>query len=147
MKTKVSKLVTFLLFIIISSVFSFDIGGHIINTLYTVSGIMFSIGLGLVVMFNPYGVRNKNITKLIKNDVNKVRNSYISLFSISTFCILLDNILSKRIISIKLIKSFSLEFNFPLFSVLVLLFSISYYVVNFVALQKLSNDIFDETNK
>ena len=37
----------------------------LISTLYNVSGIMFSIGLGLIVSFNLSGIRNREYIKEI----------------------------------------------------------------------------------
>lgn len=41
----------------------------LISTLYNVSGIMFSIGLGLIVSFNLSGIRNREYIKEIRKNI------------------------------------------------------------------------------
>lgn len=56
----------------------------LISTLYNVSGIMFSIGLGLIVSFNLSGIRNREYIKEIRKNIANIRDIFISYFIIST---------------------------------------------------------------
>ena len=134
---------------IISNTISIDLDAFFMNTFYTVSGIMFSIGIGLVVTFNLQGIKNKSYIIGIRKNLNRVRNSYIIYFTLTTICFVIDNYLriEKIDTTIKLLNKFSLPFNAPLFFFLLILFSISYFIVNFLELQKLNNDIFDKMNE
>lgn len=120
-----------------------------INTLYTLSGIMFSIGLGLTVTFNPTGVKNENYIRKIRDNLNDVLKVYIIYFSITTIIFITEKYLrdfNLNILSIKIFNK-SFKFNFSTFSCLILLYSIFYYILNFLEIQKLNNDIFDKLNK
>ena len=67
--------------ILISSIF--DLHPTItdyINTLYTVSGIMFSIGMGIVCTMNPDSIKNPGIYKTIRKNIIAVRNTYLLYF-------------------------------------------------------------------
>ncbi|MCT4054924.1 hypothetical protein HZQ16_07460 [Elizabethkingia anophelis] len=120
------------------------------NTLYTVLGIMFSIGLGLVVTFNLSGVKNRQFIISIRNNLKELRSLYISYFTISTFFYLIESQLranKNNIIHIIETSKIKLEFDFSTFTVCLLFYSIIYCIINMIDLQKLSESIFDETNK
>ncbi|HHE9207279.1 TPA: hypothetical protein ACPGS1_001786, partial [Haemophilus influenzae] len=51
--------------------------GNLVNTIYTISGIMFSIGMGVICTFNPSGIKNENIYSIIENNIFKVRSSFL----------------------------------------------------------------------
>lgn len=125
------------------------------NTIYTVSGIMFSIGLGLIVTFNLQGIKNKTYIKKIRQNLKDVRSTYILYFAISTICFVIDKyfreidntIIKESIISINLTDSFTLNFNVAVFLGLLMFYSILYFIINFLAIQKLNDDIFDKLNE
>lgn len=125
------------------------------NTIYTVSGIMFSIGLGLIVTFNIQGIKNKTYIKKIRQNLKDVRNTYILYFTISTICFVIDKylrevdnaIIKGSIISINLTSSFILNFNVAVFLGLLMFYSILYFIINFLAIQDLNDDIFDKLNE
>lgn len=112
------------------------------NTIFTVSGIMFSIGLGLIVNFNLQGVKNIWYLKKIRDNLNKVRNSFIASFSLSTICFLLNQYLGNFSFSFMFF-----HFDLSLFFLIMMLFSIFYYIVNLIDLQKLNDDIVDKLIK
>ena len=57
-------------------------------------------------------------------------------------------IIFKNLFGINLsFKEFSFNFNFSLFAVLVMFYAIFYYIINFLAMQKLNDDIFDKLNE
>jgi hypothetical protein len=136
----------FVLFIIISLVCPLRPDDFFVNTIFTVSGIMFSVGLGLIVTFNIGGVKNKKHIQQLRNNINDVRNSFITYFFITTVSYVLDKYLrdAKMIFTFIYIKNFQIELNWSIFFCLLMLYSIIYYIINFVEIQKLNNDIFDK---
>jgi hypothetical protein len=119
------------------------------NTLYTILGIMFSIGLGLVVTFNLGGIRNRDFILGIRRNLKEIRSLYIISFVIATIFYLLESQLkSLKINRFNLYdnKDLHIQFDFSTFTVCVLLYSIIYCIANLLALQKLSEDIFDKTS-
>jgi hypothetical protein len=148
MKNAVRIIGLIVLFLIISLAVSISPDDFFISTLFNVSGVMFSVGLGLIVTFNANGVKNKTYIKQIRRDVARVRNSFIKYFAISSVFYLMekylrDNNLSSLIIPI---KGFQIHLNCSLFICLFMLYSMAYYIINFLNIQKLNNDIFDKTN-
>ena len=135
-------LTVILLTILFSSVGKLTPDRVLMNTIFTVSGIMFSIGLGLIVNFNLYEIKNDWYLKRIRKNLNGVRNSFIFYFTLSTLCFLLFQYISLEIFSIGVFK-----FNFPIFFLIVMLFSIGYYIVNLIDIQKLNDEIIDKLNR
>lgn len=122
---------------------------HFINTLYTVSGIMFSIGFGLVVTFNMQGVKNQSYIRKIRSNINEVRNSYLSIFAITTLFYVCESFLRDNklnLIKIWKFNSFNLTIDIYISTCLFILLSITYYIFNFLSIQSLNNEIFDKLN-
>ena len=149
MKKWTKILILLIVFIILSALIEKRLDDFFMNTIYTVAGIMFSIGIGLVVTFNLHGIKNQSYIKTIRNNLNEVRNSYILYFSISTILYIADKYLrdeQNSIITFS-IKEMSFNLNISLLFLLIMLYSIAYYIGNFLALQKLNDDIFDKLNE
>lgn len=119
--------------------FEFSVEINIISTLYNTIGIVFAIGMGLIVTFSINGVENKDYILNIRKNIRQVRQKFIILFSICTLLfICTDNINHDMIYS---------GINFSIivsnFVLLFFIFSIIYFIVNFIRLQNLNNDIYD----
>lgn len=127
---------------VLSSVGDFKPDNTLMNTIFTVSGIMFSIGLGLIVNFNLQEIRNAWYIKKIRINLNKVRNSFIFFFALSTASFLMNEYLGCLQFSFKFI-----HFDLSILFLIMMLFSIVYYIVNLIDLQRLNNDIVDKLNK
>lgn len=125
---------------IISSILNIELKENMISTLYNVSGIMFSIGLGLIVTFNISDVRNNEYIKQIRMNIINIRNIFIYYFIISTFIYVSYTYI--KILELKY-KWFILKFDPSIFACISLFFSIVYFTINFLSIQKLNDEIFD----
>lgn len=113
-----------------------------ISTLYAVSGIMFSIGMSIIVTSSFAKVKNKKIRERIHHSYNIVRNSYVSYFLfVSVLYMLLDK--DNKVIDLY----HTLKFSYSLFVGLCISFSIVFFIVNFIDLQRLNRQIEDELEK
>ena len=132
-------LIRFFLLILIASIFGYmldmPLKEGLISTLYNVSGIMFSIGLGLIVSFNLSGIRNREYIKEIRKNIANIRDVFISYFVVSTLIYI--GIIDFRY------KSFYIKIDCSIFACILLLFSIIYFTINFLSIQKLNDEIFD----
>lgn len=136
---------------VLSNVIDYRPNPSTMNTLYTVSGILFSIGLGLTITFVPNGVKNQAYIKQIRENINQVQNGFFFEFGIATCVYILFSILESNDVSLSFtIKSMVFfeekKFSISLFSGVQILSSIPYLIVNFISLQKLNNKIFDRVN-
>ncbi|EFN8485581.1 hypothetical protein EBL26_05705 [Escherichia coli] len=118
----------------------------LISTLYSVCGIMFSIGLGLIVTFNMSGIKNINYVKVIRKELVSIRNSFLRFFTLSTLCLVLSEYLKEYEFSFEF-KSLMLKFSPSILFFTLIIYAIVFFIVNFLNVQKLSHDIFDKINQ
>lgn len=119
---------------------SFSVEKETLSTFYNVSGIMFSVGLGLIVSLNYSDVKNKNYLTSIRQNISKIRNIFILYFMIITVLFLFIG----KDISINLCFSkISYDVIFSVFSI----YTIIYFIVNFLQIQRLNDDISDKKNQ
>ncbi|CDG98849.1 conserved membrane hypothetical protein [Xenorhabdus bovienii str. puntauvense] len=109
---------------------------YLISTLYTIAGIMFSIGLGLIVTFNMSGVRNKAFIKEIRINLKKVRDSFLFYFAISTIGMLSTQYTPKKDIIFFTINKLNVVFSIQILICFVMSFSILFFIINFLEVQK-----------
>ncbi len=138
-----------ILFLVCSFFIKWNLDNFYMSTLYTIVGIMFSIALGLLVTFNLQGITNKSLIIKLRNNIKSVRFSYIKYFSTSTFLYILEKLLkdyNKNNWYIANFKEVQLEVNFSVFTMLFMMYSIVYFIINFIAMQNLNDDLYDEIN-
>ena len=116
----------------------FHIDENAANALYTITGIMFSIGLSLTVISNTAGVRNKETKKNIRRDIKKTRNHFILSFLLASVTYIM------YIVTPSLNWCF---FNRSWGILTIQVISIAYFVYNFIAIQKFNEQIEDSTTK
>lgn len=123
----------------------FNPGNGAVSTLYTVSGIMFSIGMSLIVTSSAAGVKNIRIRNGIRKEIYIVRNHFIECFVLVSFLyILLYSEVDKNH-SLNIYNDFSLKYSHLL--ILIIAYSIVYFVCNFLAIQRLNYQIEDALDK
>lgn len=118
--------------------FGISVGTNIISTIFNIIGIVFSIGMGLIVTFSISGVENRSYILIIRNNVRQVRQRFIVLFSICTFLFICDDNIPQHILYKINLAQLSSNFTLSFF-----ILSIVYFIINFIRLQNLNNDIFD----
>jgi hypothetical protein len=121
------------------------VGDAFLNTIYTVSGMMFSIGMGVVCTFNPERIKNNSFLNEIRVDIAKIRSNYIYFFSISS-ALYLGNQLLPNLKSCCEFGSLKLCVELPVAAIVFSSFGIIYYITNFLAIQKLNFQITDRIN-
>lgn len=135
-------IVSAILSVITSVLFpNISIGDGTISTLFTIAGILFSVGASLLVTFNASNVPNNKFRRNIRNEVSLILKKYLfCLFVITTFFIFFD---IKKDMPIKdwfvwHISHFLLFINS---------FAIIYFAVNFIKIQSINRRIDDEVSK
>ena len=144
------QVISFLLITIITigfpSIMSWRPDTFLLSTLYTVCGIMFSIGLGLIVTFNMNGVKNKNYINKIRKNLTSVRDSFLIYFVISTTCLVLGQYLNDVDVKFE-VKGTAITISPVMLFFSLIIYSIIFFIINFLEVQKLSQDIFDKINQ
>lgn len=115
-----------------------DIPERVIDTLYTVAGVIFSVGMSITISSKTDMVSNPVMKKSIRKSYIRVRDSFMYYFGVDTLLFITSVGVSIPIIP----KSF-----FSNLSALFLIISISYYIYNFIRLQSLGEQIEDQILK
>ena len=118
----------------------------IVSTLYTIVGIVFSVGMSLIISVSTRDVRNKEAKKGIRQKMKTVTYSYIFSFGLASLLfILLDarsNVMPEvQPLTIEIVRH--VVFWKSDFLVLTLCLYILYYIGNFMAIQDMNRDIED----
>ena len=128
---------------ILVAIFSdITIESDLYNTLFTIVGIMFSIGMSIAVTSNTSAVVNKKVRKNIREEINRIRDLFIICFTVVAFIYVLNIIFVNWTLNLCGYKIF----NLAIFQLIIQLYSIAYFVVNFKSLQNLNNQIGDAIN-
>ena len=114
----------------------FHIDESAANALYTIMGIMFSIGLSLTVISNTTSVKNKEIKRKIRRDIKNTRNHFIFTFLLASATYIMY-IVTPPVHWQFLDRSWGI--------LLIQGVSIVYFVYNFIAIQKFHEQIEDAT--
>lgn len=120
-----------------------------LSTLFTVASIFLSIGLSLIITFNLVIVDNDTFYCKIKNNIHRVRKVFLIYFFIMTIAYLagmhflksksIDIVFDVSFIKFHLdVSQFTISIVFSL-----LLFGVFCFIMNFMDLQKLKDDIDD----
>lgn len=117
----------------------FTVNNTTLNTLYTVAGIMFSIGMSLSVTSNTSGVKNRTIRSRIRRNMKKVRNYFIYQFLFTSLFYIAS--LYKTTITIQ-----NFTYRIDVLTLVTIIVSIIYYIVNFIAIQRLNEQIEEAVN-
>lgn len=136
--------ISILLTVFISSLFFPEYNdekmGNLVNTIYTISGIMFSIGMGVICTFNPSGIKNENVYSIIENNIFKVRSSFLFYFALSTILVIAQTIFHRIAVDFDFID-ITIILDAKIFTLVMSIIAIIYYIINFQAIQKLNLDI------
>lgn len=109
----------------------------VVNTLYTVAGVIFSVGMSITVSPKTDNVTNISMRKAIRNSYIRVRNSFLCYFGLDTILFILTSFTIGKIPA----SLFNIQCSF------FLLISVAYFIYNFVRLQELGKEIEDQVLK
>ena len=133
MKRKLAvSFIALLISIILASLITARPTGPFMNTIYTVAGIMFSIGMGIICTFNPDRVKDRTYFLRIRNNINSVRNSFIFFFSLISIGFLAYQIFPSAEARFALM-GYSLSISASLFVAILIVLSITYFIINFLS--------------
>lgn len=140
-KLTIGIFISGILSVIISSYFPCLSLANKISTLYSISGIMFSIGMSIIVTSSFTKIRNLKIRSRIHRSYNSVRNSYICYFLFVSILYMFQDSNQTYVIYKEL------NLNYSIFVGLCMILSITFFVVNFIDLQRLNHQIEEELEK
>ncbi len=146
-KLLISSTIFLVLSIICASFFENDPKESFLNTVYTISGIMFSIGMGVLCTLNPDKIKNDVYYRAIKENVISVRNSYITYFSLISAFYLIFQLYPVLRLDLFTIKDIVITMKISYVAILLNILGILYFIANFIEIQRLGFEISDKTRQ
>lgn len=120
-----------------------EIDKGIMDTLYSISGIMFSISMSLIVTFNTSDIFNKRIRNSIITALKRLRTKHILFFLVVSLCYLSSIFLQKQ--QLKHIGNIEINPNYLTITFMIL--SIIYYIISFISIQRFREDLDNQIRK
>lgn len=145
-KIVLSSLIILVITTLASSVWDIRPDSFFSSTIFTIAGIMFSVGIGLIVTFNPSGVKNKDYLIQLRSNIEHIRNSFLIHFCLLSVYFIINQYVADKKFDLHFKVHFEITFSFSILFCLLMIYSSIYFVVNFLEIQKLNNDIFDRLN-
>lgn len=140
-KSVIYRLLLAICISILLSSLGLSFSSGLLQSIFTVLGIAFSIAMSLLISIDLSKIFNRSTKKNIKQSIRKTRNHMICDFCISTLALFLA---STENLSSKL---FNIGFNFILrvdtCAVCIVCVSFIYEIYNFTLIQKLNEEIAD----
>ena len=146
-KIIVGILFCFLIAVINSHVNLLHISWNSVETLYTVVGVMFSVGMSLIISVSTSNVHNLEAKKDIRRRMGIVTHNYVIIFAALTFFFVLFNASNVSYNNDLLTIYKWVAIRKTDFITLLSAMSIIYYVVNFMTTQSMNREIEDVIEK
>lgn len=128
--------------VVISSLFDIECKDQVIQTLFTVIGIAYSIAISNIIGFKTDDIVNVKYRNIIKNKIKSMKNMNTIDFSLSILVFISSFLFTSFKFSLYFVR-----FNISMFVLLSLIFSLLYIVCSFAGLQQLSEDVSDRLYK
>ena len=134
-------IIVFLASLIIAVLFptfvnSIVVDESVISTLFTIVGIIFSVGMSLIISVSTSGVKNKEARSVFRKQLSDIRFRFITTFIILTILyIILPIGNNKETYNITQICDVTIRVSSHFFMLTCLFAGIIYYIVNYYSIQ------------
>lgn len=149
MKIFVGILISALLSIILPAVLNIaNAPSVVISTLFTVIGVIFSVGMSLIISVSTSGVKNREARDVFRFQLTRIRNRFITVFVIISFLYVFLPAEGENVEwNVLKLNDVVVKINFNTFLVSTLLLGIIYYIVNFYSIQTSVYALEDRINR
>lgn len=120
-----------------------NIADNILSTLYTVVGVIFSVGMSLVISVSTSGIKNTDAKNSFRDQLKKIRSRFIGFFVVLSILYVLLFPGQGADIFVFSDKYPQIVFNKKLFLAASLFGCIIYYIINYYSIQQTVYDIED----
>ena len=122
---------------VLSAFTTISVSDDVLNTIYTVAGVIFSVGMSIAITPKTDKVTKEKIRSSIRASYLAVRNSFMCFFGIGTVLFVVAQVWT--------IERFPTGLD--MLCAIFILISIIHYTYNFVKLQRLGEDVEDQVLK
>lgn len=134
---------------VLLSLFPLSVPESTLTIIYGIIGVLFSVGMSLIISFNGSNIGNLGLKKDIRNDMHIVRKNFLTVFLFSSIFFVVFSIIPDKIKQVEWYTNDSiyLKSNWSFSVISYQLYSIVALISNYLEIQKLYEDIEDEIDK
>ena len=116
---------------------------------YGLIGVIFSVGMSLIISFNGSAILNKDFKDEIRSNVHEIRNNFLFIFLLCSALYVVYSLLPERWQLLKWNPSdnISIHFTWSLSVLLYHIYSMIALISNYIEIQRLYEDIEDRIAK
>lgn len=125
-------------------IITYSIHPLLLNSLYTVAGIMFSVGMSLVVTMSTQEIHNIEAKREVQSKIQKLLNRYILNFGVlTTMYILLPSKNEQQVYDpiVFPISEFKIRWDYSYSFLVYLIYNIIYYIENMLSIRHQNYEI------
>lgn len=130
---------------VLLSLIPLNVSDSTLTIIYGIIGVLFSVGMSLIISFNGSNIRNAELKKEIRDNMHNVRRNFLSVFLFSSFFFVIYSVMPKDLKQIEWYKTEGIvlksDWSFSVISYH--LYSIVALISNYLDIQKLYEDIED----
>lgn len=130
---------------VILSIVPIEVKDGTLNIFYALVGVIFSVGMSLIISFNGSAIENAELRAEIRTNVHDIRNNFLAIFLISSalycaYSLLSDNL---HVIKTKPCEGISIHFTWSLSVLMFHIYSMVALISNYIDIQRLYENIED----
>ena len=112
---------------------------------YALVGVIFSVGMSLIISFNGSAIENAELRAEIRTNVHDIRNNFLTVFLVCSALYCVYSLLSEnlQVIKIKPYEGISIHFTWSFSVLLFHIYSMIALISNYIDIQKLYEGIED----
>lgn len=117
-----------------------------LNILYGIIGVLFSVGMSLIIAFNGSNIVNSELKAQLRDNMHKVRNNFLFVFFICSVFYIGFSLLKPEWQKVDIVKNDDMYIycSWPVSVLLMLIYSIIALISNYVHIQQFYEDIEDK---
>lgn len=143
------RLIIAVIVCLLLSIIPLQVKDTTLTIFYGLIGVIFSVGMSLIISFNGSAILNKEFKEEIRGNVHEIRNNFLFIFLICSALYVVYSVLpnSWQLLKWKPTESISIHFTWSLSVFLYHIYSMIALISNYIEIQKLYEDIEDRIAK
>ena len=120
-----------------------------LNILYGIIGVLFSVGMSLIIAFNGSNIVNSDLKKQLRKNMHKVRNNFLFIFFFCSLFYIGFSLLKEEWKQTYIIKNENMHIycTWAMSVLSILVYSIIALISNYIQIQQFYEDIEDQIHQ
>lgn len=120
-----------------------------LNILYGVIGVLFSVGMSLIIAFNGSNIVNPDLKEQLRENMHKVRNNFLYIFFFCSLYYIVFSLLKNEWKQIDIIKNENMHIycTWAMSVLSILVYSVIALISNYIQIQQFYEEIEDKVQE